>query len=79
MSIGIIINKGVVENNAEQLSKYVGTTITDKASFVQALRPRLASVLVASYLDKYLNELKFDVPKQLVDYEMLYMYHLLIL
>ena len=64
------INKGVVENNAEQLSKYVGTTITDKASFVQALRPRLASVLVASYLDKYLNELKFDVPKQLVDYEM---------
>jgi hypothetical protein len=64
------INKGVVEANADKLTEYIGTTITDKASFVQALRPRLASVLVTSYLDVYLNKLDFKVPSKLVDYEM---------
>ena len=64
------MNKGVVEENAEKLTEYIGTTITDKASFIQALRPRLASVLVSSYLDVYLNKLDFKVPTKLVDYEM---------
>ena len=63
------IKDGMVELNLEKLGEYIDG-VTDSASFLVALRPKIVEALLPGYIQSWVISSEWDVPDEFVDYEM---------
>ena len=69
ISIAKPIEAGIVEENIDEISKYL-TNVTDVKSYLKALRPQLALATIDLFVENYLqNAEDFVVPEEYIEYE----------
>lgn len=59
----------VITKYSKELGGYVGSEINNVDNYLDAIRPRLASVLMSSYLEQYISTMDIDVPKDYTNAE----------